>query len=83
MKKQPKTKQFSRGKFLATLGSISLLPLLSHAKTIEQLDPTNDEYDVLLKRDGTTVKVKKGVLNKSKTVKNNLNNSAMLKWLKK
>ena len=83
MKKKTNINQFSRGKFLAALGSMSLFPLLSHSKTIEQLDSINEEYDILLKPDGSTVKVKKGVLNKSKTVKNKMDNPTMKKWLQK
>lgn len=83
MKKQSEMKQLSRSKFLLSLGSFSLLPLLSPAKTVEQFDETEELYDVLLKPDGTTVKVKKKVLNKSETIKSNLNNAVFLKWLKK
>ena len=83
MNKKSKTKQYSRGRFLTLLGSISLLPLLSNAKVIENIDPSNEEYDILLKPDGSTVKVKRGVLNKSQTVKNKMDNPTMRKWLNK
>ena len=83
MKKDSKSKQFSRHKFLAALGGISLLPLVSRAEAVEKINPENEEYDILLKPDGSTVKVKKGVLNKSKTVKNKMDNPTMKKWLKK
>lgn len=83
MKKASTNNKLSRAKFLSFLGIISLLPITSKASQIEQLDPDFQEYDVLLKPDGTTVKVKRKILIESKKIKNKMDNPTMRSWLKK
>lgn len=77
--------KFSRRKILPILGGTLLLPVLGFSKTktkepISELD-NSENYEVLLKPDGTTVRVKKSVLENSKVVKKNVSNSSFLNWL--
>lgn len=81
MKKKSKKESFTRAKFLSALGAISLFPLTSKAEVIEDFDSSLQEYDILLKPDGTTVKVKKSNLSKSSRVKEKMDNPTMKKWL--
>ena len=77
----PKTK-FTRRGFLPILGGSLLLPFLGEAKPKDTL-AQEDEYEILLKPDGTPVKVRKSVLKKSKTVKKKISNKSLLDWLGK
>ncbi len=82
------TKKFARGKFLTVLGSALLIPLVSKAQALgikeeEPADTGEADYQILLKPDGSTVKVKRQNLDKSKTIKNKLSNPALKSWLKK
>ena len=79
-------KQISRRSFLPFLGSSLLLPFLgfgqtSPKKTISKND--NENYQTLLKPDGTIVKVKSSTIKKSKIVKPQISNSSFLNWLNK
>lgn len=77
--------KFSRRKILPILGSTLLLPVLgfSNSKPNQNLAEleNDDDYQTLLKPDGTTVRVKKSVLENSKVVKKNVSNSSFLSWL--
>ena len=88
MKDQPsgKEKKISRRGMLPLLGSGLLIPFLGFGKTdtIETTATAEDEeYQTLLKPDGTTVKVKVSALKKAKVVKKNISNSTFLTWLNK
>ena len=81
-----KGKQISRRGFLPILGGSLLIPFLGLGSnniddaTISEKD---EEYQTLLKPDGTTVKVKVSTLNKSKVIKKNITNTSFLNWLGK
>ena len=77
--------KFSRRKILPILGSTLLLPVLGFSKTksdtnVAELE-NDDDYQTLLKSDGTTVRVKKSVLDDAKVIKTNVSNSSFLNWL--
>ena len=77
-------KQFSRRSFIPILGSSLLLPFFGFGEnTSEKILDTNKEedYQTLLKPDGTTVKVKRSTLKKSKVIKKNISNSSFLNWI--
>jgi len=81
-------KKFSRRSFLPILGTSFLLPLLGFGETTakqtieknKNID-NGEEYQTLLKPDGTIVKVKRSTLKKSKVIKKNISNSSFLNWL--
>jgi hypothetical protein len=75
-------KQISRRGFLPLLGSGLILPLLSFGKTPTIKSDEDDEYQILLKPDGSVVKVKKSVLDKAKVVEKSISNKSLLGWLK-
>ena len=84
--KSKKGVNISRRKILPILGSGLLIPFLGFGNTEvpEQNDPEdNEEYQTLLKADGTTVKVKVSTLKRSKVVKKNITNKSFLNWLGK
>lgn len=83
MKKKLKNKNISRKKFLLSLGGLPILTLVSTPKVREKAESDLDEFDILLKSDGNTVKVKKSILDKSIIVKNRIDNQTMKSWLKK
>ncbi len=81
-----KGKKISRRGILPILGGSLLIPFLGFGNSIDdEKIPTeeNEEYQTLLKPDGTTVKVKVSTLKKSKIVKKNISNNSLLKWLGK
>lgn len=80
--KSRKDKKISRRGILPILGSALLLPFLGFGKSTTNIitDP-NEEYQTLLKPDGTTVKVKVSTLKKSKIIKKNISNKSFLDWL--
>lgn len=81
-----KGNQISRRGILPILGSALLLPILGIAKPIETaiLNSEEDqEYQTLLKPDGTTVRVKVSAINKSKVLQENVSNESFLNWLGK
>ena len=78
-----KGKQISRRGVLPILGSAFLLPLLGAAKPIETTLLNADEYQTLLKPDGTTVRVKVETVNNSKVIQEKVSNESFLKWLGK
>lgn len=85
--KSRKGKPISRRGILPILGSTLLIPFLGFGNT-ESTDQTNtaeneEEYQTLLKPDGTTVKVKVSTLKKSKVIKKNISNNSFLSWLGK
>ncbi len=80
-----KGKQISRRGILPILGSTLLIPFLGFGTSDNNkiADTKEDEYQTLLKPDGTTVKVKVSVLEKSTIVKKSISNTSFLKWLNK
>lgn len=82
-----KDKQLSRRRFFPILGTSLLFPFLgfSESSPKKTMDKNNhkDEYQTLLKPDGTIVKVKASTLKNSKVINKNISNSSFLKWLGK
>ena len=84
--KSKKEHKISRRNVLSVIGSGLLIPFLGfgNSKNSDLSQPeAKEEYQTLLKPDGTTVKVKTSTLKKSKVVKKNLSNNTFLKWLGK
>lgn len=87
--KTGKGKPISRRGILPLLGSSLLIPFLGFGK--ERNDETNgtdssnenSDYKILLKPDGTTVKVKANALKQANLVKKNISNRSFLNWLGK
>ena len=79
-----KPKGINRRKFLPILGSGLLLPLFpATARTPDADSSENEEYQTLLKADGTAVRVKISSLKKSSVVKKKISNAELLSWLDK
>lgn len=80
-----KGKQISRRSFLPILGGGFLIPFLGFSNSIpeEKTNPEKEEYQILLKPDGTTVKVKVSALKNPKIIKKNISNKSFLNWLGK
>jgi len=82
-----KGKQISRRGILPILGSTLLIPFLGFGSSNnDEITNTNDEeeeYQTLLKPDGTAVKVKVSTIKNSKIIKKNISNKSFLNWLGK
>jgi len=81
-----KGKQISRRGILPLLGSTLLIPFLGFGNSITQetvVSEEEEEYQTLLKPDGTAVKVKVSAIKKSKIIKENISNKSFLSWLGK
>lgn len=78
-------KRISRRGMFSLLGSTLLIPIFGFGNTIpvENELAKDDEYQTLLKPDGTTVKVKVSTLHKSKIVEKNISNKSFFNWLGK
>ena len=78
-------KSISRRGILPILGSALLIPFLGFGKStpnkIAISEDKNEEYQTLLKPDGTTVKIKVSTLKNAKIVKKNISNQSFLNWL--
>ncbi len=82
--KSRKGTKISRRGMLPLLGGSLLIPFLGFSDTVnDEATNTEEDYETLLKPDGTTVKVKVSALKNSKVVKKNLSNSSFLNWLGK
>lgn len=83
--KTKKGTQISRRGILPLLGSTLLLPLLGFGKTstIDEITvpDENEEYQTLLKPDGTAVRVKVSTVKNSKIIQKNISNESFLNWL--
>lgn len=77
-----KTSQISRRGFLPILGGGLMLPLLGFGKTAPQPVAETEEYQTLLKADGTAVRVKKSVVANAKVFEKNISNQSLFGWLK-
>lgn len=77
-------KKISRRGILPIIGSTLLIPFLSFGKSTQTenlvLDQS-EEYQTLLKPDGTAVKVKVSTIKKSKVLKKQVSNTSFLSWL--
>lgn len=85
-KKTGKENKISRRGVLPIIGSGLLIPFLGfgNSKNADLVLPDEkEEYQTLLKPDGTAVKVKVSTLKKSKIVKKNISNKSFLNWLGK
>ncbi len=71
----------TRRRFFPLLGSALMIPVAAKAQAL-QSEVTDEEFEVLLKPDGTTVKVRKSVV-KQAPKKGLLSNNKLLNWLKK
>ena len=83
MKSNPgKGKKISRRGILPIIGSTLFIPFLGfgNSTTQETVGP-EEEYQTLLKPDGTAVKVKVSTIKKSKIIKENVSNKSLLNWL--
>lgn len=81
-----KRKEISRRGILPILGSVLLVPFLGFGENNEpkkHIEDPNEEYQTLLKPDGTTVKVKVSTIKKAKVVEKNISNTSFLNWLGK
>jgi len=89
MKDQSKKgKKLSRRGILPLLGSSLLIPFLGFGNfkptSIAELESAdNNEYQTLLRPDGTTVRVKKGVLKDASIVQKKISNISFKNWLDK
>jgi len=84
--KSSKENIISRRGVLPIIGSSLLIPFLGFANSKNEdvdMPEDNEEYQTLLKPDGTAVKVKASTLKKAKIVKKNMNNKTFLNWLGK
>lgn len=84
--KSKKGNPISRRGILPILGSSLLIPFLGFGKPDKEEaknSNSDDEYQTMLKPDGTIVKVKMSALKKSNIVKENISNSSFLTWLGK
>lgn len=84
-KKSRKGTKISRRGMLPLLGGSLLIPFLGFSNTEDHKTGIGkgEEYQTLLKPDGTTVKVKTDTLKKSKILKKNVSNTSLLSWLSK
>jgi hypothetical protein len=84
-KRMKKGEQFTRRSMFSLLGTTLLIPFLGFGSndSSEPIASEEDEYQTLLKADGTAVKVKVSTLKKSKVVKKNISNKSFFNWLGK
>ena len=75
--------QISRRGFLPLLGGGLILPLFGFGKPVPEVLDEAEEYQTLLRADGTTVRVKKSVLDKAKIIEKGISNKSFLGWLNK
>ncbi len=85
MKHQSIKKQsISRRQLLPLLGSIFFVPFLGFGNSKKETLPlinTDDEYQTLLKPDGTVVKVKVNTIKNAEVIAKNISNKSFLNWL--
>lgn len=76
-------KKFTRRSVLPILGSSFLLPLMGRAEVLESENIDDETYEILIKPDGTTVKVKKSSLKNAKVLEKKISNKGFMGWLEK
>ncbi len=74
--------QISRRGFFPLIGAGLMLPILGFGRPSPKEIDEAEEYQILLKADGTTVRVKKSVLANAKVLEKNISNTSLLGWLK-
>ena len=74
--------KFTRRGFLPILGGSLLLPFLGNSNPITT-ESVSEEYEILLRPDGTPVRVKKDTVKKAEVVKKSISNKKLLNWLGK
>jgi len=82
--KSRKGNQISRRGILPLLGSALIIPFLGFgnvSKNDNHISKDEEDFQTLLKPDGTAVKVKVSVLKKSEIVQKNISNKSLLNWL--
>lgn len=84
--KSKKEQKLSRRGILPILGGGLLIPFLGFGNTkvsenITSEEPAEEEYQTLLKPDGTAVKVKVSAIKNAKVIKKNVSNKSFLEWL--
>ena len=75
--------KFTRRGFLPIIGSSLFIPFIGSAQNDELESINEDDYQILLKPNGTSVKVKKSTLKESNVKKKNISNKSFLKWIGK
>ncbi|MBW6482461.1 MAG: hypothetical protein K0B10_05320 [Vicingaceae bacterium] len=85
MEELEKNKKYNvnRRSFFPMLGAGLILPLFGFGKASPEVLEESNEYQTLLKPDGTAVRVKKSVLAESKVIEKNISNKSLLNWLNK
>mgnify|MGYP006921606060 CR=1 FL=1 len=81
-----KINRISRRNMLPLLVSSLLLPFIGFSKTTTEkntISNSEEEYQTLLKPDGTAVKVKISALKNATIIKKNVSNKSFLNWLNK
>ena len=81
-----KGKKISRRGVLPLIGGTLLVPFLGFGKSNDNeplSSDEDDEYQILLKPDGTSVKVKTSTIKKAKTVEQKMSNKSLHNWLSK
>lgn len=83
-KKTKKGTQISRRVILPLLGSTLLFPILGFGKSSVNeitIPDEDEEYQTLLKPDGTAVRVKVNAVKNAKIIQKNVSNESFLNWL--
>jgi len=75
--------KFTRRGFLPIIGSSLLIPFVGSAQKDEPEEINEDDYQILLKPNGTSVKVKKSTIKQSTVKKKSISNKSFLKWIGK
>lgn len=86
MKQKSKHEEkLSRRHFFPLVGSSLLIPFFGFGENDldKSTNSNNDEFETLLKPDGTTVKVRVKTVKESKVIKKKVSNKSLLKWLNK
>ena len=85
--KSEKGAPISRRGLLPLLASSLLVPFIglgnSDTKEMIKVEEGEDEYQTLLKPDGTVVRVKKKAVQGSKIIEKGMSNKSLLNWLDK
>ena len=79
-----KEENISRRSFFPLIGSSILIPFLGFSNNdSNKTNLDEEEFETLLKPDGTVVKVNTKAVNKSKVINKKVSNKSLLKWLNK
>ena len=78
--------KISRRKILPIFGSVLLIPFIgfgNYRDTSPDKEEKEEDYQILLKKNGTTVKIKSSSIKKARIIKKNISNKSFLGWLGK